>query len=243
MGLGRRLGIVILAPLALAVVAAFTIAFLLPEGLSRQTQEARLLFRLQTLRASTESNLALGLPVTELPATQELIERAERGDPDLLAIDVFAASDGVTLYSTDLGVIGEEVPRSWTAAAHGTGHWSLHRDGEILLGLPVRDDLGETVAEIVSVTAASTLDEPVAALRRILTGIALWLVPGVLLLGALAATGLGRRLAAPGQAVGAALRDGAPVEAGTRAAHRACVEALDAFERAGAELEAVENAA
>ena len=109
MGLGRRLGIVILLPLALAIAACFAVASLLPERLSRQAQEARVVFRLEALRGSTEANLALGLPVTELPATQELIERAQRADPDLLAIDVFAADDGVTLYSTDLGVIGERL--------------------------------------------------------------------------------------------------------------------------------------
>ena len=107
MGLGRRLGDRDPAPLVLAMAACFAVALLLPERLSRQAQEARLVFRLEALRASTEANLALGLPVTELAATQELIERAERADPDLLAIDVFAADDGVTLYSTDLGVIGE----------------------------------------------------------------------------------------------------------------------------------------
>ena len=224
MGLTRRLEVVILVPLALAVVACFAVALLLPERLSRQAQEARLVFRLEALRASTEATLALGLPVTELAATQELIERAERADPDLLAIDVFAADDGVTLYSTDLGVIGEPVPGAWSAAATGardpSGRWTLLAEGEILVGLPVRDDLGEIVAEIVSVTAAATLGEPLAALRRTLTGLALWIVPLMLGLGAITASVLARRLAAPGRAAAAALRDGSPTDPRLRAAQR-----------------------
>ena len=246
MGLGRRLGLAILAPLALATAACFAVALLLPERLSRQAQEARLVFRLEALRAATEANLALGLPVTEL-ATQELIERAERADPDLLAIDVFAADDGVTLYSTDLGVIGEPVPGAWTAAATrmrgAAGRWVVHAEGETLIGLPVHDDLGETVAEIAIVTATATLGEPVAALRRTLAGVALWVVPLALGLGAVAAARLARRLTAPGRAAAAALHDGTPGDARALAAHRACLDALAGIERARADLEALEHAA
>ncbi len=247
MGLGRRLGLAILAPLVLAVAACFAVAFLLPEHLSRQAQEARLVFRLEALRAATEANLALGLPVTELAATQELIERAERADPDLLAIDVFAADDGVTLYSTDLGVIGEAVPGAWTAAAtrtHGVaGRWVLQSEGETLFGLPVRDDLGDVVAEIAIVTATATLGEPVAALRRTLTGVALWVVPLALGLGAVAAARLARRLGAPGRAAAAALHDGTPGDARALAARRACLDALAGIERARIDLETLEHAA
>jgi hypothetical protein len=246
MGLGRRLGIALLAPLVLAIAACFAVALLLPERLSREAQEARLVFRLEALRASTEANLALGLPVTELAATQDLIERAERADPDLLAIDVFTADDGVALYSTDLGVIGEPVPAAWIAASAArapAGRWSLNPEGETVIGLPVHDDLGEVVAEIVSVTAATALGEPLAALRRTLTGVALWLVPIVLGLGALAAAGLARRLAAPAHVAAAALRDGTPDEAAALAARQACLDALAGIEQARTELETVEHAA
>jgi hypothetical protein len=247
MDLDRRLGIVVLAPLVFAMTCCFAVTLLLPERLSRDAQEARLVFRLEALRASTEANLALGLPVTELSATQELIERAQRADADLLAIDVFAADDGVTLYSTDLGVIGEPVPDSWTTSASMTqargAPWSLNAEGETLIGLPVRDDLGEIVAEIASVTAADALGEPVAALRRGLTAVAIWLIPVVLCLGALAAALLARGLAAPGEAAAAVLRDGAPEEPSARAARQACLDALAAIERARAELETLEHAA
>jgi hypothetical protein len=247
MGLGQRLGIAILAPLALAIAACFAVAFLLPERLSREAQEARLIFRLETLRASTEANLALGLPVTELAAIQDMIERAERADPDVLAIDIFATSDGVTLYSTDLGVIGEPAPAAWTAVASqahgGAGRWVLHAEGETLIGLPVRDDLGEIVAEIASVTAASALGEPVAAFRRSLTGVALWIVPLALGLGALTAAGLGRRLARSERAAGASLRNASPGGTAAIAANAACLRALSDFDLAHGELETVEHAA
>jgi hypothetical protein len=244
MGLGRRLAIAILLPLALAIAAVFAIAFLVPEALTQRAQEARLLFRLETLRTATEANLALGLPVDEIPATQDLIERAERAEQDLLAIDVFA-SDGVTLYSTDLGVIGEPVPPAWRAATGSRspdGRWSLHTEDQTLIGLPVRDDLGETVAEITSVTAAAVLGEPVAELRRTLIGLALWLVPAALTLGALAAGGMARRLARPGIRAAETLRDGGAEAAPGAPARRACLAALAALDRAGADLEAAENA-
>jgi hypothetical protein len=240
MGLGRRLSVAILLPVALAVAAAFAVAFLVPEALSHRAQEARLVFRLETLRTATEANLALGLPVDEVPATQDLIERAERADPDLLAIDVFAR-DGVTLYSTDLGVIGEPVPPAWLAATNARGlggRWSLHAEDETLIGLPVRDDLGEVVAEITSITAAAALGEPVADLRRALVGLALWLVPATLLLGGLAASRIAGRLTRAAAALGTTPPGQAPADA----ARRGCEEALLALEQAGAELEAVEHA-
>lgn len=244
MSLGRRLAITILGPIALALAACFTAALLLPEHLSRQARDDRVIFRLEALRASTEANLALGLPVTGISVMQDLIEGARRADPGLLAIDIFAAGDGVTLYSTDLGVIGEPVPATWIAAAadrEPPGHWSLYTEGEILIGLPVRDDLGDVVAEIASVTAAAEFGGPVVALRRDLTNVALWLVPIVFGLGALAAAGLARRLVSPVRIAVAALRDAAPGGAAVLAARETCLHALDEIEAAGVEIEAIEH--
>jgi hypothetical protein len=248
MTLGWRLALALLVPLALALGAGLAVAVLLPDALSRQSHEARLVFRLENLRAAVEANLALGLPLTELAATQELIERAQRTDEGLLAVDVFAP-DGVTLFSTNRGVIGEPVPDAWAAAAASGGpggSWRWTGEGETLLGLPVRNDLGEVVADIASVSAAATLGEPAAALRRALANTALWLAPATLALGALAARALARRLTEPSLDVVRLLRDGTvaggPLAAPAEAARTACLAAMDELDRARLDLEAVDHA-
>jgi hypothetical protein len=250
MTLGRRLAVCMLLPLALALAASLAVALRVPETLSRQSHEARLVFRLENLRAAIEANLALGLPMGELAVTQDLIERAQRTDEGLLAVEVFAP-DEVTLFSTNRGVIGEPVPSAWAeaAAAGGDGpggSWRRTGEGETLLGLPVRNDLGEVVANVAGVSAAATLGEPAAALRRTLTGTMLLLAPATLAFGTLAAWALARRLSAPAARVVGVLRDGGaaagPLAGPALAAQQACAAVLNDLDRARADLEAVDHA-
>ncbi|WP_022728029.1 hypothetical protein [Fodinicurvata sediminis] len=179
MRLELRHGLILVFSILMGLSAVFTVTQVLLSQLSRSQQEARLEFQLDNLRADIEANLQLGFPIDEITPAQDLIEEARRNDPTLLALDIFTP-DGVSLYSTDRGVIGEPVPPAWleaVAAADSQQRWTHDSRGEMLLGLPIRNDLGESVAQIVSVTSAQEMEAREGGLQRALILHALWIVP------------------------------------------------------------------
>lgn len=179
MRLELRQGLILVLALLLGLAAIFAVTQTLLSQLSRSQQEERLEFQLDNLRVDIEANLQLGFPIDEITPAQDLIEEARRNDPTLLALDIFTP-DGVSLYSTDRGVIGEPVPPEWleaVAATDSQGRWTHDSRGEMLLGLPIRNDLGESVAQIVSVTSAQEMEAREGGLQRALVLHALWIVP------------------------------------------------------------------
>lgn len=195
MRLELRQGLILVLSLLLGLAAIFAVTQTLLSQLSRSQQEARLEFQLDNLRADIEANLQLGFPIEEITPAQDLIEEARRNDPTLLALDIFTP-DGVSLYSTDRGVIGEPVPPAWlesVAAAGSQGRWTHDSRGEMLLGLPIRNDLGESVAQIVSVTSAQEMEAREGGLQRALILHALWIVPLAVVVAILLSVWLTRR--------------------------------------------------
>ncbi|MGM0561724.1 MAG: hypothetical protein ACQETX_11725 [Pseudomonadota bacterium] len=195
MRLELRHGLILVLSVLLGLAAVFAVTQVLLSQLSRSQQEERLEFQLENLRADIEANLQLGFPIDEITPAQDLIEEARRNDPTLLALDIFTTEDGTSLYSTDRGVIGEAVPASWLEAveAAGNGRWTHDSRGEMLLGLPIRNDLGESVAQIVSVTSAQEMEERAGGLQFALIVHALWIVPVAVGLAVLLSAWLSRR--------------------------------------------------
>lgn len=234
--------------LGLAVVFAVTQTLLSRE--SRSQQEARLEFQLDNLRADIEANLQLGFPIDEITPAQDLIEEARRNDSTLLALDIFTP-EGISLYSTDRGVIGEPVPPSWLAAAEGAGpegRWTYSSRGETLLGLPIRNDLGETVAQIVSVTSSQDLEARESGLMQALLLHGLWIVPLALLLAVAFAVVLARREAGRFHRAAACLRgendgggEATHLEAAAVSARQHGTRVVERLDNAGRRLEEVEN--
>ena len=74
-------------------------------------QHARVSLTVTELQESIETDIALGLDLSENRAIQAQLERALAADPALHAIEV-VRKDGVALFSTDRGAIGE----SWQPA-------------------------------------------------------------------------------------------------------------------------------
>lgn len=250
MRLELRQGLILVLSVLMGLAAVFAVTQTLLSRESRSQQEARLEFQLDNLRADIEANLQLGFPIDEITPAQDLIEEARRNDSTLLALDIFTP-DGISLYSTDRGVIGEPVPEPWLAAAENAGaqgRWTYSSRGETLLGLPIRNDLGETVAQIVSVTSSQHIEARESGLRQALLLHGLWIVPLALLLAVALAVVLARREAGRFHRASACLRgessggDAATqLEAAAVSAHQNGTRVVERLDDAGRHLEEVEN--
>lgn len=249
MGFAARIIASCTVPVALAIIGVFVATYLSLSGIVSEQQEHRILFRLENLRASIEANLSLGFQLAQIGGTQDLLERAKLMDANLQALDVFS-SDGVSVYSTDRGVKGEPVPPGWHAAAQRVApeaHWRYETDGELVLGLPIRNDLGDVIGSIISITPPErdlNLDWSVSFAQ-----FALWLVPIGLAVAAITALLLNRLVRRHYDIVAHALagHSSATSEISLRvakahAARSAALTTIADLEKAIEQLEAVDHA-
>lgn len=131
--------------LGLALCAALVFGSL--DRLSLRTAEANVDFQLTQLRDTIEANVSLGLPLSDIRVVQDLIERAKVADGQVLAVEVFSP-DGISLFNTDRGSIGERVSSLWQLAVRyrvQNERWRVEELGNIVVGLVLRNDFGEPV--------------------------------------------------------------------------------------------------
>lgn len=242
---------------AIAVTGVLAVLALLL-ALSWQSQRAQaaqwqtrldnhLLHQLQSL---AENQLATGLQLDQMPALQDVIERAQGGFPRVLAIDVFDAG-GTVLYSTDADSRGQPVPERWHQQLQQHGAWALP-DGQQqrLIGQRFENDLGQAAGAIVaSVSTAAPAPTLMQWRARALQALQ-WLglaAAASLLAGAAAWTGL-RRIFLSYDRACRALQEGLgsaqPTEALVHAAHgrRQCwQQQQELLDRAREQLEALDH--
>jgi hypothetical protein len=147
-------------------------------GLQRQAvqgmRDARLQIALQDVRERLETDLALGFELAGSARAQSLLEDTLAQDASLVAAEVFDPQ-GISLFNTDRGSIGERVPESWLTATAGlrapgqpnaggrTLLWSASEAGDTAVGTAVLGPFGETSGHI-SLTSASASLPPARAL-------------------------------------------------------------------------------
>ena len=191
-----------LATLLIGIILMLAMLLALQRTEAQLFRDARLALVLQEMRESVESELALGLELADIEQTRNLLENALRKVPSLHSADVMDAQ-GVLLFSTDRGLVGESVPTAFIAAAQQQTenasqspaealsrprYWATAYEDERSLGLPIRNPFSQTVGYI-SVTAI-----PVEKAQPAWIGwAALGLVAVVSLLGWLAAIKVSQR--------------------------------------------------
>lgn len=171
-----RLALVVISAVAATVVAVAVICFGASERVSIEIERARVANLLTTLRTATEANLAIGLSLDQISPLQARIEREKASDPSVLAVDVFNAN-GRALYSTDRGLIGENVPPGWAERLKGSGIWQTTERGDTVFGTHFENDLGVAGGLAVTVSDRSRIARS-DRLGVSLLGLALGLLAG-----------------------------------------------------------------
>ncbi|NBC31557.1 MAG: hypothetical protein GVY13_02660 [Alphaproteobacteria bacterium] len=182
--------------LAVSTMAALVLSALLVFGaldrLRVRAAEANIDFVLTQLRTALESSVSLGLPLSEIPVAQDLIERAKAGNPEILAVEVFLPN-GVSVFNTDRGSLGEPITEAWREARRrAAGRWRVEEFGSLIVGDDIRNDFGATVGGIaVTVSGAARAAHAETLIAALVPWTALVAGTGLLLAGAAAALLLG----------------------------------------------------
>lgn len=98
---------------------------------------------------SIQSSLALGLSFTELGTLPAMMERENNAENLISGIEVFDMG-GKLLYSTEPSKVGQQVPKSWTAAAAAAKdrEWQAQGPGEYVAGFAVKNNFDLTVGYV-----------------------------------------------------------------------------------------------
>jgi hypothetical protein len=158
------------APWLALLLAALAVASALLVSLQAQQaqalRDARLQITLNEIALRLEADLALGYDLPDSARAQRLLEDALAQDATLLAAEVFDPR-GVSLFNTDRGSIGEQVPAGWLEAAGraatraGNAHpWAVTLAGDRTLGEALRGPFGEVAGHVSVTTAAAPWTAP-----------------------------------------------------------------------------------
>jgi hypothetical protein len=108
----------------------------------------RVLITANTIDASVESSLGLGMGFSELSMLPSLMERERAADRLVTAIEVFDPA-GKILYSTTADRVGGSVPGHWLAAAsRAKDEWTADAPREYVAGIVVRNNFNLAVGYI-----------------------------------------------------------------------------------------------
>lgn len=132
---------------------------------------SRFEFVTSEIRSDVENQMDLGLALENLEIT-EVLEAYALDDKQILTIEVFDEF-GVVLYSSDSSSVGDLVPEEWISIwrldTNGTS-WTTQENDAVVVGTPVRNNLGQNVGSLVLRYSREYLDRSTAEqARRLLT--------------------------------------------------------------------------
>ncbi len=125
------------------------------------------------LQGDVENAMNLGLSLAELRDLQQLIEREERSDDQILAIEI-ADTSGAILFSTDQSRLNTSLPEDWvrTMTRAETGIWQETFDDNPVLGATLRNTFGQVAGGVMLRYSKAAIAQRTAAVRPGLTAAA-----------------------------------------------------------------------
>lgn len=111
---------------------------------------SRFVVTVNGLQGDVENAMNLGLSLAELRDLQQLIEREERSDDQIMAIEI-ADTSGTILFSTDPARLETPLPEDWvrTMSRSEGGIWQESFEGNPVLGATLRNTFGQVAGAVM----------------------------------------------------------------------------------------------
>lgn len=125
-----------------------------------ELQKSRFEFVLDDTRKQIETQLDLGITLSDLQVTEKL-ETYIQADAQVLSIEVFDHT-GSVLFSTDPSFVGDLVSEDWMQAwriHQESGSWSLLEEEAGVVGVALHNNLSQTVGALVLSYSRRVLDQ------------------------------------------------------------------------------------
>ena len=175
-GLATRITLAVVVILGAGVAMTAMLSTHMFERTLADFLTSRFEFELNDLRQRIETQMDLGIELSDLPEVSEKLEEYLRTDDQILSIEVFDET-GTVLFGTDPSFVGDLVGEEWVLA------WRTSRDGRVwsdlerdagVVGVPLRDNLGRDVGSLALRYSREFFDDSVAdqAKRLLIIGAA-----------------------------------------------------------------------
>ena len=132
---------------------------------------SRFEFVTNEIRKDIETQMDFGLPLDTIQIT-DVLEAYQRDDKQILSIEVFD-NTGSVLYSSDPTSVGDLVSESWITLWYmnvNNNVWSTQEIDAGVVGIPVRNNLGQNIGSIALRYAREFLNQSLFnQTRRLLT--------------------------------------------------------------------------
>ena len=146
-GLALRVALAVVAILAAGVAMTAVLSVHKFERTFTDFLASRFTFVVNDARQRIETQMDLGLPLSDLQGVSPMLQQYLQDDEQILSIEIFDEA-GTVLFSTDPSFVGDLVSEEWMIAwrsVQGRGVWSeLERDAGVV-GMPLRNSLDQNV--------------------------------------------------------------------------------------------------
>lgn len=208
-GLATRIAMVLAVILVASIATTTLLSVHKYERTLADFLNSRLTFVVSDARARIQTQMDLGLPLTDLQGVSEALQEYLEVDSQILSIEVFDEF-GAVLFSTDPSLIGDLVAENWVNAwrsSLGRNSWfELEQDAGVV-GVPLRNNLSQEVGSLALRYSREFLDRSVADQASRLSFISVAVVLGIAPLCVLGAILLLRRPTRALTSLGVALGD------------------------------------
>jgi predicted MFS family arabinose efflux permease len=212
-----RLLAVVAAVALLAIGMSVFLDFYKFKSAVQGAERSRMLVPAAAVSEGFQQALALGVPLTEVSAGQELLARERLTDAAITEISVFDPG-GRILYSTEPSAIGGTLRPSWVERARSASapSWHVEEDGLAVVGVPIRNSFDVEMGQIAVRYSLTGRQQALAQMRGEMVWIALWGYTDMVVLATLA-LGIALRARAAkgsGRPANGAAPEGRPVTQG-----------------------------
>jgi len=120
---------------------------------------SRIDYTIRDMKDTIEFSLRLGLPISDLKNTQDLVDEVKKGDDEILSAQIFDPS-GSVIFSTDKHAKVQKAADPWQKkAADSKDIWFLHEDEAMVVGIPLLNAIDQVAGTLVLNYSRSRYDD------------------------------------------------------------------------------------
>jgi hypothetical protein len=112
--------------------------------------QSRIDYVIKDMKQAVEFSLGMGLALSDLKNTQDLIERVRKEDKQIIAIQVVDPS-GSVVFTTHKDAAGDKtVPDAWLTKTRSTSDiWTIHDADAMVIGVPLLNAIDQVSGSLV----------------------------------------------------------------------------------------------
>jgi len=110
---------------------------------------SRIDYTIRDMKDTIEFSLRLGLPISDLKNTQDLVDAAQKGDEEILSAQIFSPG-GTVIFSTQKDLQTRNAAAEWQKkAAASDDIWFLYEQEAMVVGIPLLNAIDQVAGTLV----------------------------------------------------------------------------------------------